>query len=217
MIATIVTAATGERHLKGQARLVASIKRKEWPVHVAAFQGFPLAGFDESNPYNIKASAMRASITKGRVLIWMDSSCVAVRPIEPLVSRILERGYYLSTSGFDASQTCTDAQLAAAGITRDQSEGIPDTATGCIGIDTNDRRAMDFLREWIEWSARGLFAGSRGYDPADSSDPRFLFARQDQSAATLLASKHGMDLDPMGDLTCYWPPSDTAVMAYKGI
>ena len=215
--ACIVNAAIGSVYVAGQRRLRASIAT-HYGGPFLGYTGFPRDGYDTTIPYNVKASAMEDAMHHGfDVLIWMDASCIVTQPIGPLVDRIKDRGYYLASSGYSAGQTCTDAQLEATGITRDQAMDIPDTATGTIGIDLTNERALAFLKEWIQWAKRGLFAGNRMHDVRDSADPRFCFGRQDQSAASLLAHKHDMSLDALGGLTAYWPGTPTTVVAYKGI
>lgn len=216
----IINAAIGGNYLSGQKRLLNSLYNGNYDGDAQTWDAWPEGhGMNEANPYNIKPAVMARALAmaKHRILIWMDSTCVATAHIAPLIERIKERGYYLASSGYSAAQTCTDAQLAAAGITRGEAERVPDSATGCIGIDLADQRATEFLINWIEWAERGLFAGSRTHNPKDSQDPRFLFGRQDQSAATLLAHIHGMELDHMGGLTAYWPGTPTTVIAYRGI
>ena len=215
----IVNAAIGGNYRRGQNRLVASLNAQGYRDDLSLWQRWPEGhGMDEYNRYNVKAAVLAEALNGGhRILLWMDSTCVAVHSIEPLIDRIKERGYYLASSGYSAGQTCTDQQLAAAGVTRDEAMEIPDTATGTIGIDLHNETARAFLLEWIDWARRGLFAGNRMHDTNDSADPRFAFARQDQSAATLLAHKHGMTLDGLGVLTAYWPGTPTTIIAYKGI
>lgn len=217
----IINAAIGGHYPKGQRRLVDSLVGK-YDGDYRLWDTWPEGhGMDEANRYNVKAAAMeRAALAPyqhGRILIWLDCTCVAIANIQPLIDRIEERGYYIASSGYSAAQTCTDAQLEAAGYTRDEAMNIPDTATGCIGIDLGNVRAKAFLMDWIAWAKRGLFAGNRQHDLRDSRDYRFLHARQDQSAATLLAHLHGMRLDALGGLTAYWPGTPTTAIAYKGI
>lgn len=215
----IVNAAIGGHYPRGQARLIRSLHDVGYSGEICAMQRWPDGLGRVSSIYDIKAACLEAVLrtTAARIVIWMDCTAVAVRPLDALVQRIRERGYYLASSGYSAAQTCTDRQLEAAGVTRDQAVGIPDSATGCVGVDMHDGIGGAFMGQWLDWSRRGLFAGTRGYDPSDSTDPRFMFGRQDQSAATLIAHGLGMTLDHLGGLTSYWPPSETAVMAYKGI
>jgi hypothetical protein len=214
----IINAAIGGNYAKGQERLAKSLNAVGYHGLFARYKMYPVVGYDTSNPYTIKPSCFEDVLPRGpRFVIWMDASVIALRDLAPLFAHIEQHGYYLASSGYNAAQTCTDRQLEAIGIDRTQAEAIPDTATGCIGIDTHNERAMTFLREWIEWGKVGLFAGNRLHDHKDSQDPRFLHARQDQSAATLLAWKHGMKLEHLGGLTAYHPAPSSAVIAYKGI
>jgi hypothetical protein len=218
MKVAVVNAAIGGIYQTGQKRLRASMKEHAPNLDLLAYDNFPARGYDITNRYNVKAACMEVAMGMGYdILIWCDASCVFLADPQPLIDRIVERGYYLASSGYKASQTCTDAQLAAAEITRDEAEHIPDTATGTVGIHLADAKANTFLREWIRWSKEGLFAGSRTHDFRDSQDPRFMFGRQDQAAATLLTYKYGMSLDALGDLTAYWPGRSRTIIAYKGI
>jgi hypothetical protein len=219
MSAIVINASTGVRHLKGQKRLEASL-REHWGGPVLMYEGWAMPGYDQSNPYTIKAALFERVIRDGfTTILWLDASCVAIRNIQPIFDRIQEHGYYLASSGYSAAQTCTDRQLKAVGITRNEAVAIPDTATGTIGIHLNDISASAFIHEWIQWGIEGLFGGSRTHDPSDSADPRFLFGRQDQSAATLLAHLQGMRLDYLGGLTAYDGPNlaDTVCVKYQGI
>lgn len=218
----IVNAAIGGNYAAGQRRLIDSLGQMGYRGGGSFWDAWPDGhGMDELNRYNIKAAVMERALLApsqhGRILIWLDCTCVAVANLQPLIDRIEANGYYLASSGYSAAQTCTDEQLTAAGVTRDEAMTIPDAATGCIGIDTANPRANAFLHDWIDWARRGLFAGNRVHDVRDSQDYRFLHARQDQSAATLLAHRHRMSLSALGGLTAYWPPTPTTVIAYKGI
>lgn len=224
MSKVIINAAIGPHYVKGQKRLESSLYAVEFDGVLATWKHHPWDGY--GNPYTVKAACFDQILSNNEVLqdvgsfrfiVWMDASVVALRDLSPLFDHIEHHGYYLASSGYSAAQTCTDRQLEAVGINRTTAEAIPDTAAGCIGIDTQNERAMAFLREWIEWGKSGLFDGNRLPDPKDSQDPRFLFGRQDQSAATLLAWKRGMKLEHLGGLTAYHPAPESAVLAYKGI
>jgi hypothetical protein len=212
----IINAAVGGHYAKGQKRLEGSLSAVGFSGVFVGWDHHPWKGY--ANPYTVKAACFEGILrNEFRFIVWMDCTVIALRDLSPLFDHIERHGHYLASSGYNAAQTCTDRQLEAVGIGRTTAEAIPDTATGCIGIDTQNERAMAFLREWIEWGKSGLFDGSRLHDWRDSQDPRFLFGRQDQSAATLLAWKHGMKLEHLGGLTAYHPAPESAVLAYKGI
>jgi hypothetical protein len=215
----VINAAIGHWYPKGQARLARSLA-KHYGGHTLLFDRFPTPGYNESNPYNVKASCFEAAIAQEYTqILWLDCSAWAIRNIEPIFQRIQERGFYLASSGWDASQTCNDRLLNHHGITRDQSVGIPDTATGTLGIDLNSDKARAFILDFISYARAGMFAGNRVHDIRDSPDPRFKFSRQDQSAATLLAHRHGLTpLDELGGLTTYnHHRTPTACIVYQGM
>lgn len=216
----IINAVTHGHYQKGQKRLVRSLDGNH-DGDISVYTGWASPGYDESNPYTIKAAAMEQHVGgPHRFIVWMDASCVAIRPLDPLFERIEERGFYLASSGYNAAQTCTDRQLDFAGIGRNWAEAIPDTATGIIGIDLHNKAASTFLFEWIQWAKMGLFDGKRTHSKRDSADPRFMFGRQDQSAATLLAHIWGLHrLDELGVLSAYDAKNlpDTVCVKYQGI
>lgn len=215
----IINAAIGGNYMAGQRRLHRSLVDQGYTGDVGMFDQYPVDGYDTNNPYTVKASSFENVLVmkKYRFIVWMDATAVAVKNVDPLFERIEERGYYLASSGYSAAETSTDIQLAAAYMSREEAASIPDAATGCIGIDTTNAKAMEFITQWIAWAKDGLFGGSRLHSKADSQHPLFKFGRQDQSAASLIAGTLEMSLDHLGGLTTYWPPNKTAVMAYKGI
>jgi hypothetical protein len=216
----IINVALGYWYPKGQQRLLRSLDAHGFDGHVLAWEQWPTDGYDTSIPYNCKAAALEVAINMGFTrILWLDCSAWAVRPITPLLDLISAKGYYLASCGYSASQTCNDRILSYAGITRDKAMDIPDAASGTIGLDITHPRSLNFARQFIQYAKDGMFGGNRVHDPADSADPRFLFSRQDQSAATLIAHQLGMPLDQLGHLTAYdtKPRNPDTCIVYRGM
>lgn len=176
------------------------IWRNEWPPN----------GYERDCVYHIKAAAFEHAIGLGyRTIIWADASVTARKNVQPFIDVVNAKGYWLGQSGHNAAQTCSDACLAYFGVDRDWAQGVPDSATGLFGVCMDHDVPAEFIRLFIKAGREGAFRGSRKHD-GQSKDPRFLFARQDQSAATIIAGKLGLKLDRFIDFARFrWDKADT--------
>lgn len=222
----LVNAGVNHWYPKGSERLRKSICETSPSVDTVIYGDFPNQLVDKSNPYNIKASALydvRVNyFTRNNhpVFLWADCSVWAIKDISPIFDIIERDGYYLLSSGYNAAQTCSDKCLDYFGFTRDEAEKIPDSSTMVFGLDLNTKIGEDFFIKFIRASYDGVFNGSREHDN-QSQDPRFLFHRQDQSAATCIAHKLGMKLHSFGQHVAYdqdeVTPPESVVMLARGM
>lgn len=159
--------------------------RDEWPP----------GEFPREVVYTVKAAAFAEAIKRGyRTIIWGDSSIWALKNTAGFVAKLNARGYWLGQSGHNAAQTCSDACLAYFKITRDEAEKIHDCATGLFGVNLDFDAPRRFIERFIQAGRDNAFRGSR-HHAHQSSDRRFRFHRQDQSAATIIAAQEGLALD----------------------
>ena len=143
----------------------------------------------------MKCSAFMDAIKQGFThILWCDSSVWALNDPMPIFDIIDQHGYFFWSSGYNCAQTCNDESLKYFFKTRDEVEKWPDVATGIFGINLQNSKGREFIYGWMNSCHDGVFKGSREHD-GQSSDPRFLFHRQDQSAASLLASI--LEMPPM--------------------
>ena len=221
----LVNAGVNHWYPKGSERLRKSICETSPSVETLIYSGFPNDVFVKSNPYNIKASAIfeASKRTIGgfkESFLWADCSVWAIKDISPIFDIIERDGHYLLSSGYNAAQTCSDKCLDYFGFTRDEAEKIPDSSTMVFGLDLNTKIGEDFFIKFIRASYDGVFNGSREHDN-QSQDPRFLFHRQDQSAATCIAHKLGMKLHSFGEHVAYdqdgVTPPESVVMLARGM
>ena len=221
----LVNAGVNHWYPKGSERLRKSICETSPSVETLIYSGFPNDVFVKSNPYNIKASAIFEAAKRiiggfKESFLWADCSVWAIKDISPIFDIIERDGYYLLSSGYNAAQTCSDKCLDYFGITRDEAEKIPDSSTMVFGFKNGHKIGMEFICEFITASMMGVFEGSREHDN-QSQDPRFLFHRQDQSAATCIAHKLGMKLHSFGEHVAYdqdgVTPPESVVMLARGM
>ncbi len=100
----------------------------------------------------------------------------------PIFDIINEHGIFAFRSGYNLAQTAPDNLLAEIGISRDTAELIPETASGIVGLNFDNPDGLKVFEYWAELCDNGFFKNSRTHNPLESSDPRYLFGRQDQAA-----------------------------------
>ena len=214
---TIINVAIGPQYERGQLRLDRSLSQ-HYPGRMLSWIGWPPWEGAKANPYVSKAAAFQEAIAKGyTTILWLDASCIVTGYLAPLFEDIEREGVYLPTSGYNCAQTGNDRILEYFGIARDQAEIIADAATGCFGICTKHPKGQAFARMFIQAAKDGQFDGSRVHD-GQSQDPRFLFHRQDQSAAGLIAHFLNIEKHPFGHRCGYFgSTTPTQVVHFKGI
>lgn len=215
---TIINVAIGQGYERGQQRLADSIERHS-PTEFMRWHGWPPWAYTKESNYTCKAAAFQAALDAGRKLIlWLDASVVVTGPLDPIFAHAERHGVYLPTSGWNCAQSCNDRILEYFQIDRDTAETIPDAATGCFAINTDHEVGSMFIQMFIQAGKDGQFNGSRLHDN-QSKDPRFLFHRQDQSAAGLIAYHLGIQTQHFGGLCGYWgqPHDGSQVVHFKGI
>ena len=148
-------------------------------------------------------------------ILWMDSVCVALRPLAPVFDLIQAKGYVMFNNNYGQmmGQWSSDEALVANGLTRDEAMLIPETPCSVLGLDLRSPLANQFLDGWNQIMSDGVTArGTR--EPVDnledymaifwnknqriSSDPRVRGHRCDQPAAGIVAHRLGMT--PYSDL-----------------
>jgi len=188
----IINVAIGGRYPKEQQRLKASLEGR-FDGAFLHWTEFPNQNYNTANHYNAKAAAFEEAIKQGyKQILWVDSPVVALKDVGPIFHKIATDGYLtIKNSGYNCSQTCSDACLAYFGVTRDQAEGYQEHASGVIGISMENPKAKELIKIFIQACKDGACDGSRYHD-GQSTDPRFMFHRQDQSVLSVAANILGL-------------------------
>lgn len=153
----------------------------------------PYCPSHEDNPYAFKIYGFREAIRRNyKIMIHLDASFWAIQNPDKLFDIVVDEGLFGFRSGYNCAQTAPDNLLAYLGITRDEAEQIPETATGIVGINIENPNGKMVFDLWADLCDYGYFKNNRVHDPADSTDPRFLHGRQDQSAFSLALYKCGV-------------------------
>jgi hypothetical protein len=217
----IINASTGTHWYKrGTERLKRSLIYHGFSGDILTWDKFPCGGYDESNPYNIKAAAFQEAIVKGYThILWLDCSVWCVKDPTPLFDVINDRGYYLIDNGYNCRQECNDFILNHYRISYDSANDMRMISSGIFAVNINNPEGGDFIKEFISAGQSGLFKGSREHD-GQSNDKRFMHHRQDQSAASLIANKLLMTIETMGQsVVTYYEEKmrDNVIFAIRGM
>lgn len=204
--ACIISCGVGGWYPKGVTRLERSLHFEGWPGGMIFWKDEyppqPCYTHDQV-PYYFKIAAFEEAFRRGYThLMWLDSSFWCVKNPVKIFDLISDQGYFFFSSGYNLAQSVNDRTLEAVGMTRDEAENAIEWATGCVGIriDNPDGKALYDL--WKQYMDKGLSIGSRLHDN-QSSDPRFLFHRQDQSCFSLAAYKLGLKNTKLLDTIAY--------------
>jgi hypothetical protein len=202
--ACIINVALGGWYPQGQKRLIRSLIHHGFNWDILTWTTWPNNNYDKNCPYNVKPAAFEEAIKRGYThILWLDSSFWAINNPNSIFDIINDQGYYFVNNGYNCGQECNDNCLNYFGVSRDIAEGWKIAGTGIMGINLNNKLANKFIFEWIESGKNGAFSGSREHDN-QSKDPRFLWHRQDQSAASIIINKLGMNIDELGKLVSYY-------------
>jgi hypothetical protein len=156
------------------------------------------------NPYAFKVYAVQEAINRGfQTLLLLDSSFWAIKDITPIFDIIADKGIFGFRTGYNCAQTCSDAALEWAGITRDEAEQLPEIASGAVGLRLENPDGKYVWEKWKEGMELGLFKTNRVHDIKDSSDPRFIHGRQDQSIYSLAIHMRKLIVDD-ADYVAYY-------------
>jgi hypothetical protein len=216
----LINAGYGGWYSKGSERLERSLIYHGWSYDMFFWRDQPINDhFNPERPYTIKAAAIAEAIKMGYTrIIWADCSVWAVNDPNKLMDIVNEEAGYFCTSGFNLAQTATDKDLEFAELTRDQAEKMLEVSSGLLGINIENPKGQIFIDTYFKAKAAGVFDSSRHHN-GGSKDPRFLHARQDQTAATIAFHKAGFNkIHSFGDHWDYYPNNiDKVLLTMRGM
>lgn len=192
--AVIINCGVGGWYGHGSRRLAKSLNFVGWAGEqiIYADEYPPNSHKHEDVPYYMKIATFEQAIERGFThILWCDSSMWTVNNPVKLFDIIDEQGYWFFSTGYNLAQSVNDHALFAAGLSRDEAEGVTEWASGLVGINLNNPDGKNLYTTWKEYMDLGLSRGSRLHDN-QSADTRFKFHRQDQSCLSLSAWKHGL-------------------------
>lgn len=207
----VVTLATRKNnYIHSLARLVESL-RYNWPGHLMAFIGEDTCGapLHEENPYAFKIYAIEKALEAGYTqILWVDSSCFAIQPIQPVFDHIAEHGYIMQDAGHMVGTWANDRTLKYFDLTRDEAMDIRCYGNaGFLGLDFETKDAREFFHAWKQSMLAGMFKGNwTNKDNSESSDERCSGHRHDMSCGSIIAHRGEMVLQSSQEWLQYAGP-----------
>jgi hypothetical protein len=161
-------------------------------------------------PFAFKPFCLAEAAASGfRRALWLDSTCVAIRSLDPLFARLETDGYLLfRNGGLCLGNWASDAALAAFGVDREVALRLPEVNAAAVGLDVTHPDGARFLSSWHAAARAGTpFRGVEEIGDIDeywavrsnraeraSKDARVHGHRHDQTVAGILAYQFGLQL-----------------------
>lgn len=198
------------QYRKAQTRLVNSLKGYGIPCFDYRSEIDIDSPLHRDNPYAFKIYAIQAILKAGfSQILWLDSSCYAIKDPAPIFDIIARKGYFMEEAGHVAGKWANDKCLEYFGLTRDQAMEIPMYSAGFTGINFKDDKAIAFFDQWKRAMLAGAFKGGwTNTNKTESQDARCEGHRHDMVCASIIAHKLGMTYEPGGTYFQYGAPSD---------
>lgn len=217
--ACIVSVGIGDWYGAGIDRLERSLIYHGWAGDILTWKDWPNEKYGRGSIYNVKAAAFDEAIQKGYDhIMWLDASVWALKDPMTVFDKISSVGHFTVKNGFNGAQICSDKCLEYFGVDRNTAESYPSCAAGLMGFNLRNQRSKDFMDKWLKACQDGMFEGSHQHDN-QSTDPRFMFYRHDQSCATIIMGQLWMEIEEMGqDVSLYSPDMpESTVFTLRGI
>lgn len=196
----IINVGVGGWHPKGSQRLgdsIASIHPELWESQDIQFMSwtteYPVGSpTHQQAPYGFKPYAFLWAIENNYdIAIWADSAVWPKKSIHPLIDIINKQGHLLFQNGWTSGEWMCDNQMEALGLTRDEALQIPHLMACVMGFDLRNERSIEFLKQWISYTKD--FLGEWTNTGLCSEDKRVLGSRHDQTFASVISHRLGMD------------------------
>lgn len=157
--------------------------------------------------YAFKVHAVHEAFSRGHTsILWLDSSCNAFAPLDPMWERLERDGHVLINDDNKLGNWCGDHTLEVFGVTRDEAMKIHIMSGTCWGVDLRNPRSRIFLERLRSYATKEHFSGTHvsrlpglpahprpdteGYQV--SNDERCWGHRSDETVSALLAREMGM-------------------------
>jgi hypothetical protein len=214
MKSCIISLATYDKQYPaGLARLEQSVRRVKFKGHFVSWLGAYPPGCPAHSdvPFAFKPFCFMEAKKRGyELILWIDSSGVAISPLDPLFREIEKEGHVLiRNKTFILGEWCSDEALNALDITRNEALKMAEINAAVIGLNMRSQRAVAFLNRWHEKATDGVsFKGTRdnisyfdfkwNKNQVASKCSRVRGHRHDQTVAGVIANRFGMKLSSAG-------------------
>lgn len=147
----------------------------------------------QQTPYAFKPHAFKWAAAQGYdEVLWMDSAVWAQHDLKPIWDKIDHDGYFVLQNGWTSGHWCSDRQLEAFGLTREQAFEIPHPMACVVGVNIRHAKGIDLLHDYYKYI--DLFPGPWTNDGQQvSKHPDVLGTRHDQAVLGLIMHKYKLN------------------------
>ena len=208
----IVSVAVREPYVARGARMRPTLDRFGCCDYVKIFDNWPPgAPTHFEHHYAFKWGAFKHAADLGyKRILWLDSACVALAPLEPMWQEIESIGHLFAPDENALGKWSSDESLARYGVTRDAAMDMRLFCGSWFGLNFDFPAAASFFEEWgqLAAAAGGPFMSSHSEYAPDkmrslpvtdgpsraviSDDPRCVGHRSDETYYSLMAHARGM-------------------------
>lgn len=190
---------SGQRRLKnslvGNATLMIGEYQRGWPTH-------------HQSPYEFKIHAIKLAMEIDPIVLWCDASLWRVGDLSIIENIIKEEGFFGEESGHYCYDWANDHCRQYHNLK--QEEGLIMYSAGLTGINGNNPKAMEFMRQWEASAKAGCFRGD------------YINHRHDMVNASIIAQRLGLKFQKGGTYLSYIgsgysQPSPTSVFYLQGL
>jgi hypothetical protein len=148
-------------------------------------------------PYAFKPYAMKRAIDDGcDIVIWADAPVYATKDVNDFIDHIISKGYlFFDNIGYSVGDYTSDKCLEIFKVSREESFNMKMIMACLMGINVHNPVSMEFFNQYFEAAKNGSFIGGWTNDYSEvSKDLRCKGHRHDQSAASIIINKLGLDI-----------------------
>lgn len=193
---------------QGQKRLIESLKTHGFTGDILALNQDNLKCPSHSDiPYAFKLYALKEAQRRGyEVLLWVDASFWAIKPLNELFELIQKQKIILQSSDCFLGQWSSDASLEKLKIDRESVMKTLMFSGGLMGLDLRAPIAREFLNKFFEYAREGdCFKGSWTNRKQEvSKDSRVRGHRHDMVVGTVLAQRMNIKIQSNNSLFSYY-------------
>lgn len=207
----IVNFATKE-YLTGQRRLQASLNGHKCLM----FRNYEDIGSPShsDSPYEFKVWAIEKALEVDDIVLWADASIWVVGDISKVERIIKDEGFFGEESGHYCGRWSNDFCKKYHNLTEEESKqetgGLLMYSAGLTGLNKNNPKSMEFLRQWKASAKAGCFKGD------------YSNHRHDMVNASIIAQRLGLKFQKGGTYLSYIgpgysQPSPTSIFYLQGL
>lgn len=157
----------------------------------------------KQSPYEFKYHSILKAFQFDPIVLYMDASMYVVGDLAPIEKIIEEEGFFGCEAGHYVDDWCNEHTRKYFNLTE---KGFTMFSAGLLGLNRNNERAMEFLKQWGKAAKAGCFRGE------------WSNHRHDMTSASIIAQRMGLKYQRGGSYMAYvgdgYPEPEPGVVIY---